>query len=227
MEKIVFLLPPSEWKISGWDFDTEKLSFSFMKPYNIGSQATQRDLKCKWKRYEQAITLNNNIDDGPFHKAIDRYSWVMYDAIDHRNMDEGAQSFFNENFLIFSWMYGLLKPFDTISNYKLPIEATWLRHFWQEKITEALNDIQPTHIVNLLPGAYQKMVDLPSLNSKIIHVNFFTEKDDRIVKLAHGVKKIKWEWIKNICENGIEDYNDFWWQVEEKWGHIHVHILHS
>jgi predicted DNA-binding protein len=65
------------------------------------------------------------------------------------------------------------------------------------------------------------------LNSKIIHVNFFTEKDDRIVKLAHGVKKIKWEWIKNICENGIEDYNDFWWQVEEKWGHIHVHILHS
>jgi cytoplasmic iron level regulating protein YaaA (DUF328/UPF0246 family) len=66
-----------------------------------------------------------------------------------------------------------------------------LRHFWQEKITEALNDIQPTHIVNLLPGAYQKMVDLPSLNSKIIHVNFFTEKDDRIVKLAHGVKKIK------------------------------------
>ena len=54
---------------------------------------------------------------------------------------------------------------------------------------------------------------------------FSHKKADEIVKMTHWVKKIKWEWIKNICENKIENYNDFWWDVEIKWDAIHVNIV--
>ena len=227
MQKIFFLLPPSEWKKSWGDFDEESVSFSFVKPYNIWSQATEKDLKCKWVRYLEAIELNNNIEDGPFHRAIDRYSWVMYDGIDHSNMTQSGKEFFQENFLIFSGMYGIVRPHDVIWNYKLPIEATWLRHFWQTKITDIFHQVKPDYIINLLQISYQKMIDFSQLTSNLVHINFLTKKADQIVKMTHGVKKIKWEWIKSICEKGIENYNDFWWEVEKKWDEIHVNILYS
>lgn len=227
MKKILFLIPPSEWKLPGGKFKKSKLSFDFIKPYNIACHATEKDLKCKWKRYEEAKELNTNIDDWPFAKAIERYSWVMYSAIDYQNMGKEAKTFFDKHFCIFSWMYGMLKPWDKIWNYKLPIESTWLRHFWEQKITQAINDMAPKYVVNLLPNSYQKMLDFSLLHSKIIHVNFFTDKNGKVSKLTHGVKKVKWEWIKNICENSVQHYNDFGGSIEEKWNRIYVHILHS
>ena len=56
--KILFLLPPSEGKNHGWDISEEKLSLSFTKPYDIAVNATEKDLKCIGKRYEEGIRLN-------------------------------------------------------------------------------------------------------------------------------------------------------------------------
>jgi cytoplasmic iron level regulating protein YaaA (DUF328/UPF0246 family) len=53
------------------------------------------------------------------------------------------------------------------------------------------------------------MIDFSRLESKVIHINFLTKKDDQVTKLTHGVKKVKGEWIKNICEKGIQNYNGF------------------
>ena len=35
-------------------------------------------------------------------------------------------------------------------------------------------------------------------------------KEGKIKKMTHGVKKIKGEYIKNICENWFTDIPDFW-----------------
>jgi hypothetical protein len=43
--------------------------------------------------------------------------------------------------------------------------------------------------------------------------------------LTHGVKKVKGEWIKNICEKGIQNYNGFWWGVEKHDDSIHINIF--
>jgi cytoplasmic iron level regulating protein YaaA (DUF328/UPF0246 family) len=48
------------------------------------------------------MSLNKNIEDGPFHKAIDRYSGVMYSAINYSDMDDNTRVFFENNFVIFS-----------------------------------------------------------------------------------------------------------------------------
>jgi cytoplasmic iron level regulating protein YaaA (DUF328/UPF0246 family) len=151
----------------------------------------------------------------------------MYSAINYSDMDDNTRVFFENNFVIFSWMYGLLKPNDTIANYKLPIEATWLRNFWQTKITDTLKKIGPDYIVNLLPISYQKMIDFSEFKNQVIHINFLSRKGDKVVKISHWVKKIKWEWVKNICENNIDNYNDFWWEIEHKWDETHINILHS
>lgn len=56
--KVLFLLPPSEGKNPGGEDAKEKLSFSFDKPIDIATSATEKDLKCKGLRYEEGMNLN-------------------------------------------------------------------------------------------------------------------------------------------------------------------------
>jgi len=219
--KILFLLPPSEGKNTWWEYDIEKISYSFDKPCDIAINATEKDLKCTWKRYIEWVGLNKNIEKWPFLEAINRYSWVMYNAINYNQMNEWWKKFFEGNFCILSGMYGLLKPLDIIWNYKLPIEIKWLLKFWWDKAADKINGISPDYIVNLLPLSYSKMIDFNNVKSKIININFL--KPDW-KKISHWVKKLRGEWIKNICDKNIVDYNDFGWEVVESWNAIDVNI---
>ncbi len=244
--KTLFLLPPSEGKTDLWEYNQEKLSFNFEKPCEIAVNATEKDLKCTWKRYKEAINLNKSLclsspqpspwGERDFLEAIKRYSWVMFNAINYSHMSQKWQKFFEENFLIFSGMYGIVKPLDKIGNYKLPIEKADHYKFWWDKIPQAIIDLEPDYIVNLLPINYAKMIWLLTNCSrhkkklekildtwiKVININFL-KLDWK--KVSHWVKKIKWEWIKNICEKNIVDYKDFWWEiVDNKNGIIDVNI---
>ena len=225
--KVLFLLPPSEWKNKWWNYNKEIHSFDFKKPCDIATLLTEKELKCNWNRFEEWLFLNKTLcswEQKEFEKAIERYSWVMYSAIDYKNMSKSWKKFFEDNFLIFSWMYGIVKPLDIIWNYKLPLEKADLYKFWWDIIPDSIIKLNPDFIVNLLPINYAKLIWLWTncsrhkkklekiLNSwtKVININFL-KKDGK--KISHGVKKIKGEFIKNICENNIKDYKNFGWEV--------------
>ncbi len=203
--KLLFLLPPSEGKNSWWNPGKADLSFDFVLPLDIASSATQKDLKCAGKRYQQGIELNQDLEKSMLLAAISRYSWVMYNAIDYERMWEWARKYFEENFLMLSGMYGLLRPRDIIGNYKLPIETKWLYKFWWDQISTSLNKLEADYIIDMLPGSYTKMVNWKLIDSQIIRINFLHNKGWELKKISHGVKKIKGEYIKNICEIGINN----------------------
>jgi cytoplasmic iron level regulating protein YaaA (DUF328/UPF0246 family) len=159
----------------------------------------------------------------------------MYNAIDYLWMNDNWKKFFEEYFLIFSWMYWKLKPLDKIGNYKLPIESKWLYDFWWDKLIEKIIIQKPDYIVNLLPISYskllwlwkwnkqqQKLEKLTSAWIKVANINFL--KPDW-KKISHWVKKIKWEWIKDICERGAFDIKDFWGEIVNNWDIVDVNIL--
>lgn len=205
--KIIFLIPPSEAKLSSSFYTKEELSFVFKKPLIISKNATEKDLKCTWKRYEESINLNKNIEKSHTIEAIKRYDWVMYKSIDYDNFEDSSKKYFNDKFLILSGMYGLLKPMDKIWNYKLPIETKTLSKYWISEITKKLNDLELDYIVDLLPDSYKKMINFNEINTKVIRLNFIK---NNWKKVSHGVKKIKWEWIKDICKNREKNYQNFW-----------------
>ena len=225
MSNLIFLIPPSEGKNSWWMLSSIDSNNLFIKPKDISIHATEKDLKCTWKRYEQWILLNTSI----FNKnvellsAIDRYSWVMYNAINYSDMSKNGKIFFEDNFLILSGMHGLLKPLDTIGNYKLPIETKGLYGFWWEQILETINALDVEYVVNLLPISYAKLIYgknktlekefTEKRRFQIININFLKTDGS---KMAHGVKRIKGEWIHDICNKNLSDYRDFWGQIIEK-----------
>lgn len=234
--KTIFLIPPSEWKDPNWKYIKEKLSFNLLKPLEIAKNATEKDLKCKWQRFEEAINLNKNINNSQTIEAIRRYSWVMYNSINYEKMSKDWKEFFEDNFYILSWMYWILKALDKIWNYKLPIETKWLYDYWWDEVPESILEIKPDYIINLLPLSYQKLIWLwtnckrhkkklellLNNNIKIVNINFINTKNWK--KISHGVKKIKWEWIRHICENNISDYKNFWWEIIKNNSLIEINI---
>lgn len=223
--KIIYLLPPSEGKQTGGEQWEKKLSFSFDMPLDIAKNATEKDLKCKDKRFKEAIALNTNIGTSEKLPSISRYSGVMYNAIAYPALHKQWKKYFEESFLILSGMYGILKPDDMIGNYKLPIETKGLYSFWGDTITQALNKQWADMIVDFLPNAYKKMIDWKEIDAKVVKVDFFEYKNGERKKMTHGVKKVKGEYIYDICHNAYTDVNDFPWNIameNEKELHIHV-----
>lgn len=236
--KIIYLIAPSEWKNIWWKYKKEKTTFSFPKPIFIAENAREIDLKCIWDRYKQWIELNKWVMKWPFLEAINRYSWVVYNNIDYENMTDSSKRFFEENVFILSGMYWMIKPLDHISNYKLPIETKWLYGFWWNKIALELDKLQPDYIVNLLPNSYAKLIWIWKCSklkkirneyllwkTKVININFFQKKDEKIVKISHWVKKYRWEFLKKICKNNLTNYNQFWWEIVNNWNFIDINIV--
>lgn len=209
--KFLYLIPPSEWKSLTWSFKNEKLSYNFEKPIFIMKNLSEKDIKCKWERFLEAIKLNNLLiswNSLNYDLAIKRYNWVMYKSINYDWMNLNQKDYFDNNFLILSWMYWLLKPNDFIWNYKLPIEAKWLTIYRKMLINDFLNTFQVDYIVNFLPISYSKILDFKKLTKKIINVNFLHEKKWKIVKISHWVKSIKWDYINRLCNLNWFDISD-------------------
>ncbi len=131
--------------------------------------------------------------------AIERYDGIMYRALGYHSMSPRAQKYFQKHFLIVSGMYGILRPLDSIANYKLPIECRTLSHYWQNTITQTLIDLRPTSIVNLLPLSYKRMIDFAQFDIPITSVEFV---DHAGKSLTHTVKNKRGEWMRRICEQG-------------------------
>ena len=157
----------------------------------------------------------------------------MYNSIDYFWMSESWKSYFDDNFLILSWMYWLVKAQDKIGNYKLPIETKWLYDYWSLDIAKKIASLDYDVVVNLLPISYAKLLWLWTNCSKhrkkldiiidswkkVININFL--KDDW-KKISHWVKKVKWEWIKDICENSIDDIKNF---LEKLWNYLKISMI--
>lgn len=191
---LYYLLPPSEGKQKWWTASKEQTLFRFEKPIRRATSASPKDLKCTGSRYEEGMHYNNTINQGPWMPAIQRYTWVMFNAIGYNEMSSAVQHYCDNHLLIMSWMYWWVAPQDTIANYKLPVDTKWLKQWRGDRLTEVLSKLDTATFVDLLPNAHKKMLDFSCLD-KVIHVDFFA--GDK--KLSHGVKSVKGQRLHDRC----------------------------
>jgi len=85
--KIIFLIAPSESKnTKNEKYLPENLSFHFSKPKEIAENATEKDLKCSGKRYDEAMLLNLTNGNTGVLDAISRYNGVQFKHLDYENL---------------------------------------------------------------------------------------------------------------------------------------------
>ena len=134
-------------------------------------------------RVKHAVACNKEVMTSPLMSALDRYNrGVMYEAMDFENLPTGAQRRLLEHGVIFSSMFGLLRPDDLVPEYYLAHEANLpelgsVIDYWQPFVTDGVNEISDGHLVwNLLPTSLLSVWRPIDGQSTIVTVEFFRKK---------------------------------------------------
>lgn len=142
---------------------------------------------------------------------------LAYEGIQYRYMapavfSEGALAYVQEHLRILSGFYGVLRPFDGVTPYRLEMQAKLktpfckdLYAFWGGKLAEAL--MPDGVVVDLASGEYSKAVipHLPARTRVITPVFGELRVDGKVVEKGVHVKMARGEMVRFLSEGGVED----------------------
>ena len=236
------LLPSSEGKAPGGNplapdmFDYRASNtFNYFHDFNperralidaLGAQVEAQDADdlaklfgVKGDTLQEAVDATMSIYRSPLMAAIDRYGpGVMYSAMRFADLPTGAQRRLLENGVIFSGLFGLLRPDDLIPNYRLKMDAKVegigkASAYWKPVISDPLNALLAGQVVwNLLPGAHAAAWDDAETYARMFRVKFYREEDGEAKPITHGVKALRGALVHHIVielPETVEDLDEW------------------
>ncbi len=235
MPSYTILLPPSEGKASaGFASEDGPLSDATSFPSLIDARREviaalhealddlPRDelrklFGVKTSALDAAIDANANLADTPLLPAIERYTGVLFNALDYPSLDASTQQAFDDHALLFSGLWGILRPTDLIPNYKLKIEAALpvlgkVSTFWEPHISSTLSELVDAQapidnqvVWDLLPGAHRRAWDGKAAVRARWRVKFVERKGEKLRTVSHWSKALKGALVQFICERGLTE----------------------
>lgn len=200
---VFILIPPSEGKQSGGHLPPLKKLPSEVREIahrlnGVKAGEWEKLLGVKGKVLEQAVAANRSLTASATLPAIERYSGVVYSALDYPSLNKKEQTYINRHVRIVSALFGLVSPDQPIPDYKLKIDKLGADKYWQPLIAEQLRD---AFVIDLLPKAHRKAVAY----SRGCAPEFFFMEGGRKKPAGHSGKHIKGRFIRFLAEGQIKD----------------------
>ena len=214
------LLAPSETKKSGgeYPFHLNDLLFKKLSPYrmkllhtyvNVLQQGNLQVLSKMFgiKKESDILKHKKDIIHELTMKAIERYTGVAFDYLGYTDLDSSAQTYIDENVILFSNLFGPIKADDLIPEYKLkqgePVGNIKPEKFYNEHAAHLMeNYLQNEEILDLRAGFYDKFYKptKPYTTLKFI-------KDGKVV--SHWAKAYRGIVLREIAKAGVTTIEDF------------------
>lgn len=188
--------------------DTEVL-LNYLKKMNFN------ELKTLWNcndniarlNYEriQYMDLYHNLTP-----AILSFNGIQYQYMSQRVLEIKEYEYLEKHLRILSGFYGILKPFDGVTPYRLEMQAKLkgkgfnsLYEFWNKKLADKLFS-ETSCIINLASKEYSKCIT-KYLNNDIrfITCTFGEFKDNKIIEKGTLVKMARGEMVKFLARKQI------------------------
>lgn len=203
MAQVIILIPPSEGKKSGGTHaPLKKVSKDVHAVIDqwagISAAEWGKLLGVKDKALARALEVNRALLTSKTLPAIERYTGVVYSAIDYASLKELARKYFDEHVRIVSAVFGLVKPRDVIPDYKCKINHFGADKHWRKVCKSTFSG---AFVIDLLPQAHQKAVDY----ADGVAVGFSWIKGGRKMPAGHQGKHIKGRFIRWLCEQQCAD----------------------
>ena len=213
------LLPPSETKrdggADGSALDLGALAFPELFSARRKVLAATRSLASNRSTMAKALGLgptqlfevarNRRLRQSPVLPALERYTGVLYDALDAASLSEPARRYAAETVIIHSAMFGLLRADDLIPAYRLShdskLPGLGLRALWRQPVGQALSALDGM-IIDMRSEAYVALGQAPA-GSWFLRL---VSEDGRGVRRAlnHFNKKGKGEFTRAILSAGTD-----------------------
>jgi len=179
---------------------------------------SREELKKLWKCNDQIADLNfRRLQDMVLERNLTP-AVLAYEGIQYQYMAPGVftdQQFYyiQEHLRILSGFYGLLKPFDGVTPYRLEMQAKLkagdeckdLYHYWGSRIAEALFS-ETNCIINLASKEYSQCVSR-YLSEDVCFTTcvFGEEKSGKVIEKGTMCKMARGEMVRYMAENQIEN----------------------
>lgn len=175
------------------------------------------ELKKLWKCNDSIAELNvKRLENMDLHTRLTP-AVLAYEGIQYQYMAPGVFTdrefdYIQEHLRILSGFYGVLKPFDGVTPYRLEMQAKLrageskdLYHFWGSMLADSLF-AETGCIINLASKEYSVCVSkyLPA-NVRFITCVFGEEKDGRVIEKGTMCKMARGEMVRYMAENQIDD----------------------
>jgi len=214
------LLAPSESKKSGGElpFNPNSLLFNNLAPYrlkllhnyiNILQQGNMQMLSKMFgiKKEADILKYKKDIIHELTMKAIERYTGVAFDYLGYKELDNIAQTYIDNNVILFSNLFGPIKSSDLIPEYKLKqgeaVGDIRTEKFYFEHSAHLMEEyLKDEEILDLRAGFYDKFYKpiKPYTTLKFI-------KDGKIV--SHWAKAYRGIVLREIAKSGVTTIDNF------------------
>ncbi|MBK4347501.1 YaaA family protein [Lacisediminihabitans changchengi] len=151
------------------------------------------------------IDRNRAVRTSATMPALERYTGVLYDALEVQSLDAAARAFADDHLVIQSALFGLLRGSDPVPAYRLSHDSKLpelsLKKLWRDRVSAALGDHDGL-VLDLRSEAYVELGPAPegSLFLRVVAEG----ADGRRRALNHFNKKGKGEFARALVQAGIE-----------------------
>ena len=185
---VLILLPPSEKKnprTEATGVVYERLSFA--------SELTQT-------RTSLISKIDANLLSASTSPAIEIYAGVLYKTLDFRSLPVDSQRRANDRILIFSTLFGVLRPTDQIPAYRAKMKIS----DWKKPLSFALDNIENQLIIDCRSSTYSAAWKPDS--TKTVTVGVFQEINGIRSVITHMSKKYRGQLTQLLVENKDLDH---------------------
>jgi cytoplasmic iron level regulating protein YaaA (DUF328/UPF0246 family) len=214
---VLILLPPSETKrdggTDGSSLDLAALSFPTLTPARRSAIAGLRKISTSVAASTRALGLgptqrfeidrNRALSTSATMPAIERYTGVLFDALDVETLSPGARRYAAAHVAVHSALFGLLRGDDPIPAYRFShdtrIPGSSLARIWREA-NAAVLESEPGFVLDLRSEAY---VHLGPTSGRALFLRVVSDDGTGQRRaLNHFNKHGKGELVRAIAESG-------------------------
>ena len=147
--------------------------------------------------------------------AILSYEGIQYQYMAPRVMEAAQLDHLQEHLRILSGFYGLLRPFDGVTPYRLEMQAKLpvngcldLYQFWGDCLARQLAS-ESDLVLNLASKEYSKAVE-PHLPKAVRFITcvFGEQKDGKVIEKGTQCKMARGEMVRWLAEHNVTDAAD-------------------
>jgi len=214
---MLILLPPSETKRAGGRaraLDASALALPALAPQRAAvidalvalsadEDAAARVLKLT-ARQRGEIADNAALRIAPTMSAVDRYTGVLFDALDAATLAAPARRWLGAHVLIQSAPFGPVGALDAIPAYRLSAGASLpglpsLRRVWADAVTAAIAEARPGFVLDMRSEAYAALGPVPA-GIHTAYLRVVTRVDGGAVRaLNHFNKHAKGDLVRRLA----------------------------
>ncbi|KQO99544.1 YaaA family protein [Leifsonia sp. Leaf264] len=215
---MLILLPPSETKRDGGTgapLDVTSLAFPKLAPQRraliraLTTLARDREASVAALKLGRTqlgeIDRNRAIRTSATMPVIDRYTGVVYDALDARSLDEAERSFAHEHVRVHSALLGPVAALDSVPAYRMSHDSRLpelsLKKHWGDAITRQLKPVAGL-VLDLRSEGYASLGPAPA-RADSVYLRVLTDGEDgRRRALNHFNKHAKGAFTRALIQAG-------------------------